>query len=1344
MAQIFVSHSNTDNDVAEQLKTWLNSIGFANVFLDFDKHSGFGVGVNWERQLYKEIETSEAVLLVLTPAWLESKWCFAEFTQARALGKAIFPVIMSPIGERFIASDIQSVDITKEGEGGFEKLARSLTEAALSGPGRFSWDKHRPPYPGLLSFEEEDAAVFFGRNDEIRRIIERLNLRRAHGGQRIVVLLAASGSGKSSLLRAGLIPRLKRDPANWCVLAPMRPRLHPFDEFAKSLAIGLKLPSDWVAICQRLRGPEPARTLAAFVQDLQVKNASPNATVLLCLDQAEELFTISDKDEAKLFLELVGAAVRAGLPLVVLLVMRSDCLDHLQRADSLKVAFDEVSLKPLPIVRINEIIRGPAAVAGLTVEEELVTAATRDAQTSDSLPLLAFALRELHDKHANNRTLTLAAYRDLGEPKYDLTPLENAVRRAADDAIASALPSEDELDQLRRAFIPALVRVNEEGEYARRPAAMDSLPASSRRLIDALVSARLLIARRDGAENVIEVAHEALFRKWPTLRGWLDQEREFLVGKAQLEHSLRDWKTQSGKNRRDALLHGLQLNRARVWLAAHGPSLSAEERQFINDSIKAAESDFRRRAIVKQSLAWVSAAAVAALALFVLQWRHAEENRMLSEHNFGLALLQESEDAMKREMPARAVAAASVAIGTDSEAKRRRTKTLLMPGSTEFLRAQTIAAIGGKSASFPRWQMLETGGAHAVAWSHRGDLIAFAGQTLAISVATSGAPTVLSRLVGHTNRINSVKFSPDDRLIASGGEDNAVSIWDVAKDSVSMLCGHSGPVREVDFHPSGKWLASASKDRSVIVWDVATRQQIISFSDSQVWSQSVRFSRDGRLLVYTDKRGHVFVRDTSDWSLLGKLELPEENIVSMDIRPDGTSLVAASFDGPIFVIDLLAMKLRATLPGHGDKLWKIRYAPDGAKFASASWDGSARFWNAESFEPLTAYDAHDHWIVDIALSPDGSEIATAAQDGAVRIFNADTAGLFVVKKDHKQEVLRAAFSRDGSMFATAGADNRVLLYRVDSKRRLERACPTIELRDWGWGLAFNSDGSLLVSAGTAAGYDANVIGVTDTATCAPIRDIPIGKMSIISLKLSADDRFLAASSLDGTVKIWNFADGTERAVLREHTKGVIDVAFDPTGEYLASAGRDRKVIVWNVSTGAIKMQLQDFSGPVWRVVFSPDGSTLATAGGERTVRLWDWQSGKQRSIAVTTPTSIAGLLYTPDNRFLIVGDDNRSITIWDTTSWTPTAMLAAQIGVRGPLAVHPNVDLLAFDGEKGAIRLWDLDRQPIAPSMMRGFTLDGTKVKFLSPAPPSPSLDQSQAGELARSPKETTLNAACP
>ena len=245
MAQIFISHSSLDPDQASRLLDWLHTNGFAETFLDFDKHAGLAAGSDWERTLYREMAEAEAVILVLTSNWFESKWCFAEFTQARALGKAIFPLIESPVGETVVSADIQTLDLVKNREDALSRLLSALNELVLNSRGGFDWDQTRPPYPGLLALDQADAAIYFGRDNDVRRLIERLTARRVQGGAKMVAVLGASGSGKSSLIRAGVLPRLKRDKPNWIALPPFRPQVHPLDELAQSVGIALGPGADW-------------------------------------------------------------------------------------------------------------------------------------------------------------------------------------------------------------------------------------------------------------------------------------------------------------------------------------------------------------------------------------------------------------------------------------------------------------------------------------------------------------------------------------------------------------------------------------------------------------------------------------------------------------------------------------------------------------------------------------------------------------------------------------------------------------------------------------------------------------------------------------------------------------------------------------------------------------------------------------------------------------------------------------------------------------------------------------------------------------------------------------------
>jgi predicted chitinase len=597
MARVFLSHSSRDNGAAAELKSWLDGQGFAPAFLDFDKHSGIPAGADWERTLYEQIQCSQALLILQTPNWSASRWCFAEFTQARALGKPIFQVVESDEGaaEKPIAADLQRLDLRQDRPAGLEQLRRELELIALQDQGGFPWpppnDPSRPPFPGLMVFEAEDAPVFFGRDSDWRVVNERLNTRRVQGGPRLLVLQGSSGAGKSSLLRAGVLPRLRRAGRQWLVLPVMRPQARPLESLVQTLALALQRPQAWRELHQQLltttEAPALAGLVAGWAADLRLAAAAPEAQLLLPIDQAEELFTVAEAGERKRFVDVLAAVLHPPLPLQAVMTIRADAMGSLQALPELVNNLETLPLGPLSLERYREIIEGPARVAGLRVEPAFVERGIHDTATEDALPLLAFALRQLHEQYGADGVLSLSDYQSLGDPAAGLSPLENAVKQAADGVLQALRPDEASLKALREAFVPAMVRVGKQGSYARRAAIWDTLPQAARPLLEALVAARLLVRRQsEGQGSTVEVAHEALLRVWPLLRGWLDDSRDFLLGSQQLEEDLAQWKTAKPAEKPMALLSGLKLAKGRAWLAERGDQMGPELRAFILASQK--------------------------------------------------------------------------------------------------------------------------------------------------------------------------------------------------------------------------------------------------------------------------------------------------------------------------------------------------------------------------------------------------------------------------------------------------------------------------------------------------------------------------------------------------------------------------------------------------------------------------------------------------------------------------------------------------------------------------------------------------------------------------------------
>jgi len=650
MSCLFISHSSRNNDKALAMRAWLAQNGWDDVFLDLDPHVGLAPGEYWRQALAAAASRCEAVLCLISREWNASSWCFNEFLLAKQYGKYVFPIIVGDIDIRELPSEItanhQAVDLVHD-PNGWERLKEGLRRAGLN-PETFPFPADRRPYPGFEPLTEQDAAIFFGREAPIVRGLDRLRGMREVGAERMLVILGASGAGKSSYLRAGLWPRIERDDRNFVLLPIIRPeRAAVSGKFgllvALESAIGRTradepamrdLPRSRGAIGDFINaGPDGLSRLLAGLRAARVsalvdhKGRTP--TVVIAIDQGEELFNEEGRAEAEQLMELLAGGVAQDDSIVIIVAMRSDSFPRLQNEPWLaavgKVPFD---LPPLPVGSMRLVIEGPARVAKppINLDSDLVEALLEDSAGPDTLPLLAFTLGRLLQEYGAERRLTLAQYERLGR-------ITGAVNAAVADVLAlgARLPRDKAaLDtMLRQTFIPHLARVNKAGQFIRRVASRTELPVRSHALIDLFVEARLLVRDRrpgrDGETDTIEVAHEALLREWPALRAWLEADRDFLIGKDKLAEDIANWRNADDRQKNDALLGGLNLTRARQWMIERqAQDLSDEERAFIAASVARAEADGRRKRRLAVAAVCVLMAITGAA---VWQWGQAEHGR---------------------------------------------------------------------------------------------------------------------------------------------------------------------------------------------------------------------------------------------------------------------------------------------------------------------------------------------------------------------------------------------------------------------------------------------------------------------------------------------------------------------------------------------------------------------------------------------------------------------------------------------------------------------------------------------------------------------------------------------
>jgi tetratricopeptide (TPR) repeat protein len=587
MSRIFISHSNANNAAAIALGEWLAEQGFNDVFLDIDPNRGLAPGERWQEALKAAADRCEAVLFLVSPAWLRSKWCLAEFLLAKSLHKRIFGLIIEPVpfdqlpvemtaewqlcelvGEdRFRSFDVEVLGRAQRvefREAGLDLLRRGLKRAGLDAR-TFPWpppaEMHRDPYRGLEPLEPQDAAIFFGRDAWIVRGLDRIRELAENGLEKLLVILGASGSGKSSFLRAGLWPRLARDDMNFLPLSVIRPRSAAISG-ASGLAVAL------VDTLGRLGSPRSLgavkETLATGVDSfgalldeisglgrrrlIRLDEATANPTIVLPVDQAEELFQPDGAEEAEALLQMMVAALAPARRLVVIATIRSDRYELLQNEPRIaKINQALFNLPPLPLSEFRGVIEGPAhrvveAGGRLAIDPVLIERLIADAQGADALPLLGFTLQRLHRDYGSTGRLTFAQYEALGGVQGSIDAAVSAA--LAEPGRVPTIPStrEAQLAVLRAAFIPWLARIDiGSGSPMRRVAQLTEIPVSSRPVIQRLVEARLLVAdHRSGAE-VIEVAHESLLRQWPALTAWLAADAVDLQLVEGIERATGEW-----------------------------------------------------------------------------------------------------------------------------------------------------------------------------------------------------------------------------------------------------------------------------------------------------------------------------------------------------------------------------------------------------------------------------------------------------------------------------------------------------------------------------------------------------------------------------------------------------------------------------------------------------------------------------------------------------------------------------------------------------------------------------------------------------------------------------------
>ncbi|HEV2253097.1 MAG TPA: WD40 repeat domain-containing protein [Streptosporangiaceae bacterium] len=1145
------------------------------------------------------------------------------------------------------------------------------------------------PYRGLLPYEQAHEAVFHGRG----RLVATLTGTLAQAG--LVIVTGASGAGKTSLLRAGLVPALARGvqvpgSSSWLRIG-MTPGARPLTELSDRLA---QLDDRDPAVIRKGLAGAPADAHLLISELVQAARA---ARLVLVVDQFEEIFAATGEDEAReraAFIDAICAAAtrpagaRGEPPALVVIAVRGDYWDRCAAYPELVRAMqhDQVVVGPMTDADLRQVITGPAEASGLTVEPDLVEAILADLRSAadggpggpGALPLLSQALMLTWERRDGAR-LTRRGFQDAGNQ----AGIARAIEVTAETAYRGLTENQQAIAQ--EAF-RRMTAMGPDRRAVRRAATRHELrsgrPESEWPEVDAVLEAfargRLLVLDTDRAE----IAHDVLLQAWPRLRGWLEEDGTSMILYGQLAEDTARWRSSGGD--RALLYRGIQLTAtlqaARVWDAdpARYPALSTSEADFLRASGRALGRGRWRRRTLAGMAAVLVVAALAGAGIAVKNARTSAARQSTTNASQRLAAQSTALDAADP-VTAALLAGAAWRLAPTAQARYSLLQSLAQPvrgvltASSGVVTALayspdgTTLAAGYSGGAIRLWDLASHRPISATSWGATPLALAFTGGGKELEVADAAAvgtwnladrARITTRPFTSPAHAGAVAFSPDGHIVAVGGAAGTVRLWDAAtqQEIGSPMSSDATPVAAVAFSPGGTLVAVGSADGNVQLWDTATQQATGSaLVAGAAEVAALAFSPDGKLLATGGQDGADRLWDVATGIQVGTTMATGDAVSALTFGTGGTTLASAESDGATELWNVATQaQTGAALTVQGSAgVSALAFSPAADALATGNGNGSIQLWNPAGFHQPSA---------PLALGPVG--VAAAAAGHAP-----------------------AAFSAGSGLLATSNGHGTVRVWNVTARRPVG---PPMGSYHTVTGLALSPDGKTLAVAGSGVQLWRTAAGQRIGATLPSA-----GNRRYRAVAFSPDGTMLATLGADGTARIWDVATqqqaGAAMTVDGPGTAGGA-VAFSPDGRTLATAGAGGRVELWSVVTRQ-RLGKPMPAGPGTTVLaFSPDGATLATAASDGSVRLWNVTTQQEIGAPMTADAqAVYAAAFGPGGGTLATAGADGSVRLWDVaTQQEIGAPMTAGIQPVYAAAFGPGGSTLATAGGDGAARIWDV------------------------------------------------------